>query len=734
MNVRGRLTSIRFALWAPVLLFVLLANSTAMSVTREEVAVRSIGFALNSAAISREAARTLAEVRVLAQRDSSSRVELVGHTCDLASSAYNERLAQRRAEASRRWLVQADPTLAPRVSVASRGAAQPAVSNVSDTGRARNRRVEIRIITTIPVADPEIAVSVTPATIFRGETAVLAWTSRHARRVEIAPEPGLVDTEGSIEIRPANSQRFQATAVGEGGVAEHAAEITVRVPPPTLRISASPLAVTKGQPITVSWTATDADRIEIAGVGIDLAPSGSRVVTPGSPTTFAGVATGEGGRAEHAATVVVTPPQPTVTLTVSPATIDRCQSATLTWSSTDASFVEIAPGIGRAATSGTLEVSPTLATTYVATAVGEGGRDVAAASVGVHVPAPSVTLLVAPGEIAQGEGATLTWTSANADFVEIAPGIGRVPASGTLEVRPSLATSYVATASGPGGRDAATATVAVRLPPPPPPPAPSAPAPRPVATVMQEARVAVVGDDGRFRTDLASRDFEVLVDGETRQIVRVIYEPEARTAGVVLVLDRSASMVEAMPALRDAAEGFVRLKKDEDRVLIMAFSSDIEVLGDFNTEQLALVSSIRGITPRGQTRLYDALFTAAERVSVTAPPRYILLMTDGVDEAGLFGTEGSRRSIEDAIRKVQAAGATVFTIGMGAQCDSGILRRIAEESGGSFYYAPDRTRLAEIYARLSTGLLRGSYRVEYLTTGPDAERARVNATSGRVVD
>lgn len=730
MNVRGRLTSIRFVLWAPALLFVLLATSTAMAATRDDVTVRSIGFALNSAAISREAARTLAEVRILAQRDSSSRVELVGHTCDLASSAYNERLARRRAEAARRWLVQADPTLAPRVAVASRGAAQPAVANVNDGDRARNRRVEVRVITTVRIAEPEVAVTITPATIFRGETALLTWTSRNARRVEIAPEPGRVDTEGSIEIRPANSQRFEATAVGEGGVAEREAAITVRVPPPTLRISAAPLAVAKGQPVTVSWTTTDADRVEIAGVGTELAASGSRVVTPGAPTTFAGVATGEGGRAEHAASVVVTPPPPTVTLTVSPATIDRGQSATLAWSSTDASFVEIAPGIGRTATSGSVAVSPSLATTYLATAVGEGGRDVAAASLGVHVPAPSVTLMASPVEVAQGGSTTLTWTSSNADFVEIAPGIGRVPASGTLEVRPAIATSYVATASGAGGRDAASASVAVRIPEPPPAP----PAPPVVVPTVQEARVAVVADDGRFLTDLVRNDFQVVVDGETRQVLRVVYEQDARTAGVVLVLDRSASMAGAMPALRSAAERFVERKKDEDRVLVMAFSSSIDVLGDFNAERLSLVSAIRGITPQGQTRLYDALFTAADRAASSAPPRYILLMTDGVDEAGLFGSEGSRRTIEEAIRKANAAQATVFTVGLGGQCDTEVLRRIAEETGGSFYYAPDPATLGSIYERLSTGLLRGSYRIEYLSTGPDAERARIRANSGRVVD
>ena len=75
---------------------------------------------------------------------------------------------------------------------------------------------------------------------------------------------------------------------------------------------------------------------------------------------------------------------------------------------------------------------------------------------------PTVTLLVSPGAIDWGEGATLTWSSSNAASVEIAPDIGAVPVSGSRKVSPRHTTTYRITVRGAGGQTR-TASVAVRV-------------------------------------------------------------------------------------------------------------------------------------------------------------------------------------------------------------------------------------------------------------------------------
>ena len=61
---------------------------------------------------------------------------------------------------------------------------------------------------------------------------------------------------------------------------------------------------------------------------------------------------------------LVETPQLQVTMSASPTSIERGQSATLRWSSTNAVSATITPGIGTVPTSGSRSVSPTSTTTY----------------------------------------------------------------------------------------------------------------------------------------------------------------------------------------------------------------------------------------------------------------------------------------------------------------------------------------------------------------------------------
>ncbi len=71
-----------------------------------------------------------------------------------------------------------------------------------------------------------------------------------------------------------------------------------------------------------------------------------------------------------------------------PSTIERGQSSTLRWSTSDATDVSISPGIGSVSASGTRRVFPSDTTTYNLTAKGAGGTVSERATVTVTVPPP----------------------------------------------------------------------------------------------------------------------------------------------------------------------------------------------------------------------------------------------------------------------------------------------------------------------------------------------------------
>ena len=72
----------------------------------------------------------------------NTEMRIIGHTDSVGTDAYNDRLSMERAESTRAYLVEHG--VSPRqIQVAGRGEHEPVADNSTDSGRARNRRVEI---------------------------------------------------------------------------------------------------------------------------------------------------------------------------------------------------------------------------------------------------------------------------------------------------------------------------------------------------------------------------------------------------------------------------------------------------------------------------------------------------------------------------------------------------------------------------------------------------------------
>jgi outer membrane protein OmpA-like peptidoglycan-associated protein len=74
-------------------------------------------------------------------------VSVNGHTDDVGSEAYNQKLSERRAEAVRDYLIKTGLS-ADILSVQGHGKSMPLVPGNSDAARAKNRRVELGIVNT----------------------------------------------------------------------------------------------------------------------------------------------------------------------------------------------------------------------------------------------------------------------------------------------------------------------------------------------------------------------------------------------------------------------------------------------------------------------------------------------------------------------------------------------------------------------------------------------------------
>lgn len=101
-------------------------------------------FATDSATLRGDLTRDIKAVAANLIRYPNSTIEVIGHTDNSGSAAYNQDLSQRRAVSVANVLRESGVPNG-RIAAYGRGEDQPIASNLTPEGRAQNRRVEIII-------------------------------------------------------------------------------------------------------------------------------------------------------------------------------------------------------------------------------------------------------------------------------------------------------------------------------------------------------------------------------------------------------------------------------------------------------------------------------------------------------------------------------------------------------------------------------------------------------------
>ncbi len=108
------------------------------------VILHGVNFEFDSAKLRPDAIGILDEAVAALKRRSDIKVDIVGHTCNIGTEAYNQGLSERRAKSVYDFFV-AHGIAAERLASRGFGETQPAFSNATREGRAKNRRVELHV-------------------------------------------------------------------------------------------------------------------------------------------------------------------------------------------------------------------------------------------------------------------------------------------------------------------------------------------------------------------------------------------------------------------------------------------------------------------------------------------------------------------------------------------------------------------------------------------------------------
>ena len=211
----------------------------------------------------------------------------------------------------------------------------------------------------------------------------------------------------------------------------------------------------------------------------------------------------------------------------------------------------------------------------------------------------------------------------------------------------------------------------------------------------------------------------------------IVIETAARD--IVLALDISGSMderdfiaadgtrMQRLEAVKSVLSEFIA-ERDGDRMALIVFGTRAFVQAPF-TEDLESLQGFLDQTAAGMagpnTALGDAIGLAVRTFEASeVPQRVLILLSDGADTS-------SRMTPVNAAALAADRGVTVHTIGVGDpeatgedRVDLAALQAIADQTGGSYFFASDEEALEAVYAEIDALNPRVTQTTSYRPTEP----------------
>lgn len=235
--------------------------------------------------------------------------------------------------------------------------------------------------------------------------------------------------------------------------------------------------------------------------------------------------------------------------------------------------------------------------------------------------------------------------------------------------------------------------------------------------------VSVTDEEGKFIKDLKAEDFQLTEDGSEQKIEEIVLEKRPITVG--LVMDSSGSMKTYIHSAKNAAKTFLESVRLEDRIFVVAFNDNIELLKDFDGGVEETKEAIDGIRPEGSTMLYAGLLFSVNKVKYIREKKVIILFSDGKDEsAGLRNPYGKDLNMDLIIEEAKRSDLAVYAIAfrLSDVIAETELNQLVEETGGRIFQTSDTEGMIEAYEKIAEEL-KSQYLISYVSTNHEMDGA-----------
>src|ERR1044071_7698767 len=212
---------------------------------------------------------------------------------------------------------------------------------------------------------------------------------------------------------------------------------------------------------------------------------------------------------------------------------------------------------------------------------------------------------------------------------------------------------------------------------------------RPNANASGGVMVNVVArrDDNKTNP-ITSKEVSVYDNGVEQTIKN--FTPDPSPARIVLLVDNSLTIRADVDKLERAAREFAYEIFEGDKLLIVGYDEEAEIVTDWTDDAKAIETSLKLFRKKGQPHLFDAIAAVTEQALQSAPGQkhVIVVISDGLDR-------GSKISFEKILAELQRLDITVYAVQAQDRTRGAIRRdvpkpkqvieKLAEVTGGAIF-------------------------------------------------
>lgn len=201
------------------------------------------------------------------------------------------------------------------------------------------------------------------------------------------------------------------------------------------------------------------------------------------------------------------------------------------------------------------------------------------------------------------------------------------------------------------------------------------------------------GNNGKTIYGLNSSDFILFQDGKSLQ-TQVTSIQNITGVSVALVVDESGSMGNLkLTEAKNSIRTFINEMGPYDRTAIIGFNggASTHVWQTMTSDKNLLLAAVDSLKASGNTNINTGAFKGIEQVIGETNPTAVIIFSDGTN------LSDDATSNTAAIDFANSNNTTIYSIGI-QTTEKEPLSTLAEQTGGTYTYAPSAAELASIYA------------------------------------